>query len=192
MELELTTQTQNVPYCDYFIPQQRWNITATGEGGCTVIVKAGVNFVKKTWLQGKIEGDAMKGMKESAEIWKDMVEKYTPGQAMPVAAATKEGGGGVGGATAGTSGKGEPEVQSFSASLLSLARKFRASHLLLSVLLVLYVLLFIRMSMLSSRMTLVEQRCLQLDGSDSVMEVEEETAIAVQNDTILSSDVGPE
>ena len=158
LELENLVQTTGVPYAEYFLAEQRWKIVAEG-GGVVVSVYGGVRFLKKTWLQGKIEGETIKAMKETVALWIQQAQNEVLGE-----------GGGKGSAEGG--GKGEDEVAIQARGEIEAVGGggggdfFDWKGALLAVLLFLYILLFIRFSMLVTRVEELEE-ALMSTSSDS-------------------------
>ena len=157
LELENLIQTTGVPYSDYFLAEQRWKIVADG-GGVVVSVYGGVRFLKKTWLQGKIEGETIKAMKEAVNIWIQQAQREVLGVG---GEGGEKGGleaGGVGGEV--VRGGGEAEVVRGGGG----GEFFDWKGILLGVLLFLYILLFIRFSMLVARVEELESELISFSS----------------------------
>jgi hypothetical protein len=174
MELEILVQTFGVPYSDYFVAQQRWHILEDkAANGVRIKVSGAVYFVKKTWLQGKIEGETMRGVKESVDIWVDLVAAALKQSGVEVAPVVEEGKKGdevksVGDAVNGAVGGGGESVtaplqamahSSFHQSL----RRFSSTalaywdRLAIALFCFLHILLLLRLSLFSQRVSELEE-----------------------------------
>jgi len=81
----------DIPYGDYFRVEAKWEVTPR-DGGCSLTVSSGVNFLKKTLMKGRIESTAVRQTKETYLRWvsiaKDYIsQKNSPQPPLPTTAA---------------------------------------------------------------------------------------------------------
>jgi len=67
--IEIVSIMHDIPYGDYFRVEARHEVTSIGQDLSRLTISVAVNFLKKTFFEGKINSGTLKESKESYERW---------------------------------------------------------------------------------------------------------------------------
>jgi len=73
--IETVSRMHDIPYGDYFRVESRHEVLATGDNKCKLTMSCQVNFLKRTFFEGKIKTGTMTEMKSSCSMWQQIVQQ---------------------------------------------------------------------------------------------------------------------